>query len=369
MVLLLILLDKKEPVKWEYTFLSNSTNPGGSKAVAEYLRQTTGVHVDASRRRPRKVVSEIPRSATFVHAARYVDPTISDFDALLQWAYAGGHLYVTGFYLSDEIEKSLDVSFHYQYESSDDTVSVVFVMSRDTVSAPRRALEYYITIEDTAVWTPLATIQHSDTQVVLARRSYGNGHITVCSVADAFTNHGILDTSTRQLSVRIVNDVTGPVVWDNYLRRAGSRGLDVVINEYESWRYAWNILLMSSIVYVVMAARRRQRIIPEIKPVKNASLEFVESIVELYWRRRDNGNLGQKISKQFREHVRRTVRVTVPMDDEGYVRSVADATERRHADMLDLVQRLRSVDAGWTPHNEELYRLYLDVKNFIRETT
>jgi len=118
-----------------------------------------------------------------------------------------------------------------------------------------------------------------------------------------------------------------------------------------------------------MAARRRQRIIPEIKPVKNASLEFVESIVELYWRRRDNGNLGQKISKQFREHVRRTVRVTVPMDDEGYVRSVADATERRHADMLDLVQRLRSVDAGWTPHNEELYRLYLDVKNFIRETT
>lgn len=368
--LILLITSKPERVQWEYTFLSSSAGPGGSKAVLDYMRLRDTSFVQVWRTRPRKILPHIPDSATLILASQFINPATRELDELLQWVEAGGHLYLATHSLSSKLEERIGIECLYRTDLVEvERMTVKFDNDGAMVLAPYSTLSSYLVINDTTQWTTIARTVGIDTQTVIAHRSYGKGQITMCVASDAFTNSGILKPSTRQISKHIVDDVVGPVVWSDYYRRSGDGALDVVFAEYRSWHVAWIILLSSATVYIMIAARRRQRVIPEIKPVKNSSLEFLGSIGELYWKRHDNGNLGRKISKQFREHVRRVVRVQIPMDDGRYVGHVADATGQQQDHVRDIVTRLRAVDTGWTPKDSELHQLFTDVKNFIRETT
>jgi len=320
--------------------------------------------------RPRKILPFIPDTATLIVASQFVNPTLRDEVELLRWVRSGGHLYLATPSLSSRLEDRIDIKCEYQTELIDtEQKAVKFDNDGAIVIAPSDAVTCYLVISDTTPWRTLARTVGVDTQAIIAQRPYGKGQITMCTVVDAFTNSGILSPSTRLLSKHIVDNVDGPVMWSDYNQKDRGDSIDIVFDEYESWRYAWSVLLLSAIVYIVITARRRQRVIPEIKPVKNSSLEFIESIGELYWKRHDNGNLGRKISKQFREHVRRVVRVQIPMDDGRYIEHVAEATGQRQKQVHDIVTRLRAVDAGWTPSDDELQTLFSDVKKFIEETT
>jgi hypothetical protein len=76
------------------------------------------------------------------------------------------------------------------------------------------------------------------------------------------------------------------------------------ILEQPSFRWAWYTLLFGVLAYLVLLARRRQRMIP-LLPVKiNASLHFIRAIADLYLRQESHYFMCQQKMKLFLNHIK-----------------------------------------------------------------
>ena len=65
----------------------------------------------------------------------------------------------------------------------------------------------------------------------------------------------------------------------------------------------WILLSLFALIYL-LGTKRRQRLIPVIPPLKNSSLDFVKTIGQLYYQKRDHRNLALKISTHFLDYIR-----------------------------------------------------------------
>jgi hypothetical protein len=61
-----------------------------------------------------------------------------------------------------------------------------------------------------------------------------------------------------------------------------------------AYRWAYYVAIFSILIYVVVYARRQQRIIPIIEPFKNLSLEFARTVGTLYYQQKDHRDLAEK---------------------------------------------------------------------------
>lgn len=147
---------------------------------------------------------------------------------------------------------------------------------------------------------------------VLLRMRHGQGHIWLCTVPLAFTNYYLLQEDGRRFMVGVFSLLPDrPVLWDEYYK-AGREGsgtpLRYILGQpaLKAAYYAAIILLLLT---VLVHARRRQRAIPVVEPLRNTSRDFAGTIARLYWQRGDHADLARKLTAQFKEEVRRKLRL------------------------------------------------------------
>ncbi|HEV7382477.1 MAG TPA: DUF4350 domain-containing protein, partial [Dyadobacter sp.] len=73
---------------------------------------------------------------------------------------------------------------------------------------------------------------------------------------------------------------------------------------------AFILTLIGLVAYAVFAGKRKQRVIPIINPPANVSLEFVQTISNMYYRKKDHANLAEKVAQQFWMYVRERFGIT-----------------------------------------------------------
>lgn len=139
------------------------------------------------------------------------------------------------------------------------------------------------------------------------RTRHGNGAFLLSTVPLAYTNYYLVDTSTADYVFKALSYLpVAPVIWDEYYkdgRRNEDTPLQFVLN-VEPLRWALFTMLIGTALFVVFMGRRRQRIIPIIKPLPNTTLEFVNTVGQLYYRHGDHSNIAGKRIAYFLEHLR-----------------------------------------------------------------
>lgn len=131
------------------------------------------------------------------------------------------------------------------------------------------------------------------------------------------------------------------MLWDEYYKvgRAGSRTpLRYILSQPAlKWAYwtAMALLLLTVLVY----ARRRQRAIPVVTPPRNTSREFADTMGRLYYFRGDHADIARKLTVQFKDEVRRKLRLHRTIWDAEAIQEIALRTgiseeELNHANRL-----------------------------------
>ena len=72
----------------------------------------------------------------------------------------------------------------------------------------------------------------------------------------------------------------------------------------ETFRWAWYTLLAGVIAFLVLLARRRQRVIPLLPSRTNSTLHFIRAISELYLRKQNHYFMSQQKMKLFLNHIK-----------------------------------------------------------------
>lgn len=105
------------------------------------------------------------------------------------------------------------------------------------------------------------------------------------------------------------------------------------ILSHPALKYAWWVLLGGLLLFIFFNAKRKQRIVPIIEPLKNTSIEFVKSIGNLYLQEGDFHDMMAKKAQYFLNKVRMDLMIDTQHLDEEFAKKLQLKTGKP-ADMI-----------------------------------
>jgi len=292
----------------------------------------------------------------FINSGCHVDDL--DLENLLKMVDRGDDAFIAAQYFPDKMMDTLRFRTEYQWKKPDSLATAAGLnklLRGDTdlvrfTSWPLRqvgdfqfahgGIDYIFKNFGMDSVQVLAENQHH--APVLLRMRHGKGSLWLCTAPRAFTNYYLLKDGARGFMEGAFNMLPDrPVLWDEYYKvgRAGSRTpLRYILSQPAlKWAYwtAMALLLLTVLVY----ARRRQRAIPVVTPPRNTSREFADTMGRLYYFRGDHADIARKLTVQFKDEVRRKLRLHRTIWDAEAIQEIALRTgiseeELNHANRL-----------------------------------
>ncbi len=210
-------------------------------------------------------------------------------------------------------------------------------------------------------FTTLATDAAGRAVLVRARRGFGD--ITLCSVPAAFGNYFVLRPATAGFAWQALSTLPrGPVWWDEYTKqgRAGSDSVFRVLFQHPALKLSFWLLLGGGLLLLWIGGRRRQRIIPVVKPLPNNTLQFVRTVAGLYRQGDNHAPIAHRKIELFLDFLR--TRYKEPTDNlaaDAYRELLAQKSGLPRADINELLRRLNLIrtadyvsdgDLHWLSH-------------------
>jgi hypothetical protein len=169
---------------------------------------------------------------------------------------------------------------------------------------------------------------------VLASQVYdGAGKFVFVSSPLPFTNHFLLNDGGQKFSSKLLSvfsEDIQKVTWHSYkIRTAASENGSASDNplaklmKYPMWKRAIILAIIGLFLYALILARRKQRSVPVVPPVKNDSLEFAESVGHLYFNKGDNKNICIKMAMHFLDYLKTKYNLPFLKYDSEFVQRVS----------------------------------------------
>jgi hypothetical protein len=196
---------------------------------------------------------------------------------------------------------------------------------------------------------------------------YSRGHLTLHYAPLVLSNYFLLQGHNKDYLAAIWNTLPTHIYniyWGSFRNHSQATGLGVLW-AFPPIRWALLLSIFGLLWYVLFELKRRQKAIAVVPPLKNESVEFVETIGQLYYNSRDHGNLADKIIQQFLEQVRLRYRLNTSMINSEFahqlsIRSgVSEALAQEVCEQINVV-RLRSIKID----EAYLYSLYNNTQQF-----
>lgn len=298
-----------------------------------------------------------------------------DVDALLSHLEGGGTVFISANIFSGKLADTLALATSDNLFSQDnvfnrrDTASMHFVSpALDTTQLfryTRDNVHNYFSKLDSAQATVITRNDFGQPVGIIIPR--GKGTLILNCTPLAFTNFHLLSEENYQFASNTLSYLPDRnIYWTEYYhlgRMEASTPLRFILtNEPLSWAYY--ILLITILLFMMFEAKRKQRIIPVIKPLANTTLEFVATIGNLYYQSSDHKNIAEKKIQYFFEHVRNQFYLNTNNRDEYFIISLSGKsghsieTVRRVLKLIDRILFSTSVD------KEELLTLNEELEKF-----
>jgi hypothetical protein len=220
--------------------------------------------------------------------------------------------------------------------------------------------------------TTLAT--DAQGQAVLMRLDRGRGHLYVCTIPLAFTNYFVLPPRQRQFALAALSYLpTGrPVWWDEYQKqgRMGEQSVLRVVFSQPSLRTAYYLLWATALLFIFVEARRRQRIIPVLRPLPNTTLLFTRTVASLYQQGRNHQRIAEKKTALFLDYLRTRFQEPAPdLGDEAFRERLSQKSGVPRPRLDELVRLINFARTAPTVTDRELLTLSRAIHDFKHEAS
>lgn len=155
-------------------------------------------------------------------------------------------------------------------------------------------------------------------QANFIKAKLGKGNIYVHCEPLFLTNYYLLKSGNTKYTQNVFSYLKDrETLWFVEANTKESRFFMRFILGNPALKYAWWLLLSGLVLFIFFNAKRKQRIVPIIEPLKNTSLDFVKSIGNLYLQEGDFHDMMAKKAQYFLNKVRLDLLIdTQNLDDE-----------------------------------------------------
>jgi hypothetical protein len=189
----------------------------------------------------------------------------------------------------------------------------------------------------------------------------------------AFSNYFVLPAHRRGFALAALSYLpTGqPVWWDEYQKqgRMGEQSVLRVLLDHPSLRTAYYLLLATAVLFIFIEARRRQRIIPVLKPLPNTTLLFTRTVASLYQQGRNHSRIAEKKVALFMDYLRTRFQEPTPdLANEDFRERLSQKTGLPRPRVDELVRLINFARTAPTVTDNELLILSRAIRDFKQES-
>ncbi len=239
-----------------------------------------------------------------------------DSRALEEIVHAGAHAFIGSFKLQTSIAELADIENSYNFDSTQKSFVLTTLPDGEKYTYINGTVNNFFTKLPANADT-LALNQNG--QPVLIRLPHGKGAFIISCAPVAYTNFNILKKgdnyhfaahSFSKLPIENTIWRSNYVSYEypEYERNANNNsdrpGILSFIHSEPALTWAFYLALGTILLFMIVAIKRKQRIIPIQSPPSNSTLEFVNTIGQLYLQRGNHKNIAEKMITYFLEYIR-----------------------------------------------------------------
>jgi hypothetical protein len=195
----------------------------------------------------------------------------------------------------------------------------------------------------------------------------GSGKLILHASPGTFTNYFLLQNDNKAYLNNLFSYISEPVSNIYFIsfnsREVNSSDFGVLWNNIAT-RIALLLTLFTLGIFLLFEMKRRQKIIPIIKPVENSSVAFTETIGRLYFNKKNHTNLAEKMVQHFLEFVRSNYYLNTSNLDQEFVKMLAAKSGNEISKTDSLVYHIKEVQSGTKVDEAFLYSLYTQIQDF-----
>lgn len=160
-------------------------------------------------------------------------------------------------------------------------------------------------------------------QANFIKAKLGKGNIYVHCEPLFLTNYYLLKSGNTQYTQDVFSYLKDrETLWFVEANTKESRFFMRFILGNPALKYAWWLLLSGLVLFIFFNAKRKQRIVPIIEPLKNTSLDFVKSIGNLYLQEGDFHDMMAKKAQYFLNKVRLDLLIDTQNSDDEFAKKL-----------------------------------------------
>ena len=179
---------------------------------------------------------------------------------------------------------------------------------------------------------------------------YKEGYFYLHTQPASFTNYHLLKDNHFKYTEKILSYIPeGNLFWlvkDQNGEIASDSPLRYVLSQ-PALKWAWLLFLAGMLLFIIFNAKRKQRIVPILKPLANTTVDFTKTIGNLYYQEGDHQNIINKKIIYFFEKIRNEYLIDTTVLDENFEKKLQLKTGKNIQDIKELVWLIKRINGPY----------------------
>jgi light-regulated signal transduction histidine kinase (bacteriophytochrome) len=131
-----------------------------------------------------------------------------------------------------------------------------------------------------------------------------------------------------------------------------------------SLKWAYYILLIGVLIYIIFEGKRKQRAIPIVHPLKNQTVDFTRTISNMYYENGKHKDIALHKVQHFLEYIRNTMYLQTSEINDSFIKNLAARSNNSLEDTQTLFKVIDDLKQRSQIDQKELERLNTLIDNF-----
>lgn len=367
-VVVLIEVNKPKPINWSPSYSRNDKIPFGNYVLYEMLPDIfPGQEIKTNYRTFYELRQNHKKEERFnyIFIGQSFSPSSEDLDSFSEFIENGNHAFIATESITEEISSNFNILFETYYPSQGDENKVLKIKDEVYFYEKGVGINQIIPGEGQEALAEL-----SDGKPVAVRVPVGKGSIIFSSTPLAFTNYYMLQADNNKFVNQILAELpVKNIVWDEYYtsgrQKAGSE-LRYIFSS-ESLKWAYYLTIFGICIFMIFETKRKQRVIPIVRPPKNTSLEFAEIVGRLFYSKKNHKNLALKKMVYFLDFVRSKYNIKGSLLNNEFVEKLSEKSGLDKDELMKLKRDFSLIESSSELSDEGLLKLEKQLEKFKKQ--
>lgn len=381
-LLMLLQYNRPKELNWFPSYVSTHKMPYGTYVLNDIMHDLFGERTKPVNSTPFEFLSaHKDAEGTYLFIDDNVKFGETELDRLLDWTSKGNSLFIASRDFEDRLLDTLHLNWARLYSNLDNVRSYRYRLVHPKLQTEK---EYVFKKEDYAThfidyntkeMTVIGTVRNVNKTNTSKEEFYNvikckfeKGEVILSTFPKAFTNYFILKDNNKDYTAGLLSYLDGSrnIYMDmNYKsgKSVYTSPMHIFLNTKEL-KWAYYLVLIGSVIYIIFEGKRKQRAIPVVLPLKNQTLAFTRTIADMYYEKGETKPIAEHKIANFLEYIRSRFHLGTIQREKEFYKSLASRSSHGVEEIERLFAFLEQLRNQETVSDNELRALNTSIEKF-----